>query len=118
MRIPVPATRERPGRTLSPCRIDRWTAETPFEERRVVDEGLFASFGDRAAEMLRPWGFAPLSPAFWMSVRRHVAANGLIGEAFTAARRELERSWGCHNLEVPLSAVCGSETFACFAGRC
>ncbi|HEY8504560.1 MAG TPA: hypothetical protein VIL46_08250, partial [Gemmataceae bacterium] len=39
----------------------------------------------------------------------------LVGERFAAARRALERRWGCENLEVPLSRVCGGEAFARFA---
>ena len=39
----------------------------------------------------------------------------LLGECFAGARRVFERAWGCHNLEVPLSAVCRTEPFAWFA---
>ncbi len=96
--------------------FDRWLPEVPFEERRVADTELFDGFGDRVTELLRGWGYEPIMPGFWRSVRRHIQASGLIGAAFAAARRELEQQWGCHNLEVPLSQVCASEGFACFAG--
>ena len=33
------------------------------------------------------------------------------------AHRALERRWGCHNLEVPLSALCRTEAFAQFAAH-
>src|SRR5205823_1068847 len=36
-------------------------------------------------------------------------------ERFVAARRTLERQWGCHNLELPLSRLCRSDSFARFA---
>jgi hypothetical protein len=40
-----------------------------------------------------------------------------LGERFAAARRALERRWGCHNLEVPVSRLCGTEAFAWFAAH-
>ncbi len=41
----------------------------------------------------------------------------MLGECFAAARRGLERRWGCHNLEVPLSAVCRTEPFGWFTAH-
>jgi hypothetical protein len=116
LRIPVPASDKvlHPHTVLVP--FDRWLAEVPFEERRVVDRELFASFAERASSRVRAWGYEPLLPGLWDEVLRHAGASGLIGESFAAARRTLERAWGCHNLELPLSVVCGSEAFACFCG--
>src|SRR5438874_10327780 len=34
---------------------------------------------------------------------------------FAAARRNFERRWGCHNLEVPLSRLANTASFAEFA---
>jgi hypothetical protein len=95
--------------------FDRWTGEVPYEERAVADPGLFASFAARAGDLLRGWGYAPMLPAFWDEVLRQRALGPLLGECFAGARRAFERAWGCHNLEVPLSAVCRTEPFAWFA---
>src|SRR5262249_27617061 len=38
----------------------------------------------------------------------------LLGERWARARRACERSWGCHNFEVPQSAVCRTRAFASF----
>src|SRR5258708_29503052 len=54
-------------------------------------------------------------PVVWQEVLRH--RDRPIGAAFAAARRLLEQAWGCHNLEVPMSAVCQGEGFAWFAGE-
>jgi hypothetical protein len=94
--------------------FDRWGGEAPYEERAVADPGLFASFGARATELLAGWGYEPLLPSFWAEVLRQQQMGPLIGECLAGARRELERAWGCHNLEVPLSAVCRTEAFAWF----
>jgi hypothetical protein len=116
LRVPVPpsARTGRPHALSVP--YDRWVAEVPFEERRVEDHGLFDSFADRALDKMRGWGYEPILPGFWADVRQALtSAHGLVGEAFAAARRLQERRWGCHNLEVPISAICASESFACFA---
>jgi hypothetical protein len=38
-----------------------------------------------------------------------------VGECFTAMRRDCERAWGCHNLELPVSRLSRTEAFAHFA---
>jgi hypothetical protein len=97
--------------------FDQWKGEVPWEERRVLDRGLFDRFGDEATAALAGWGVQPLLPAFWIEVRREVdQRGGLVGASFAAARRRLERAWGCANLEAPLSALCRGEAFAHLAG--
>ena len=104
---------DRPHRRSVP--FDRWNGETPYEERTIADLELFASFAARAGELLRGWHYEPMLPAFWVEVLRQAERTSILGECFAAARRTVERAWGCHNLEVPLSALCGAEPFAWFA---
>jgi hypothetical protein len=115
LRIPAPAAVEsgHPHAVLEP--FDRWSSEVPWEERPVIDPDLFAGFGDRATALLRPWGYGAMLPAFWAEVRREVERTLLVGERFAAARRTFEQRWGCHNLELPVSVLCGTEPFAWFA---
>lgn len=99
--------------------FDRWHGETPWEEYRPDDTARFRSFADETAALLQPLGIEPLLTTFWPEVCRHVLAGpqpGRVGEGFAAARRKVERGWGCHNLELPLSVVCRGEAFAWFAG--
>jgi len=95
--------------------FDRWTGATPYEERTIADRALFASFAERVGELTRQWPYEPLLPAFWAEVLRQSERTQNLGECFAAARRSFERAWGCHNLEVPLSMICGTEPFAYFA---
>lgn len=99
---------------LATVPFDAWQHDTPFEERRVVDENLFASFSEHAGELLNGWGFAPMLPEFWTEVRRQSARTPLLGERFAAARRAFERRMGCTNLEAPMSRLCQTESFALF----
>jgi len=94
--------------------FDQWAGEVPYEERRVRDEELFASLPERVRRITSAWPFKPMLPDFWAEVLRQAERTPLLGERFAAARRTLERRWGCHNLEVPVSALCRTEPFAWF----
>ena len=117
LRIPTRAAVEsaHPHTVSEP--FDRWTGERPWEERTVVDPALFADFAERAGALLRGWGYEPMLPAFWTEVRREAGRTPLLGDSFAAARRTYERRWGCHNLELPVSVLCQTAPFACFAAH-
>jgi hypothetical protein len=114
LRLPVPPDGEETYPRLLPLPFDLW-AEHPYEEKGIADPGLFASFADRAGTVLAGWGYEPLLPSFWEEVLRQAEQTGLVGECFVGARRTFERAWGCHNLEVPVSLLCGTRAFGRFA---
>jgi hypothetical protein len=115
VRLPAPASVEsqHPHAVSEP--IDRWTGEKPWEERPITDRALFAGFADRATDILRGWHYAPMLPAYWSEVQREADGTSLLGECLAGARRTFERRWGCHNLELPVSSLCGTAPFARFA---
>ena len=113
--IRVPSRDEDGASHLVSVPFDRWSGETSWERRGVADPELFASFPERVGAALRGWRYEPLLPAYWADVRRLIREHPTVGTCFASARRDLERRWGCHNLEVPVSAVCRTETFAHFA---
>jgi len=88
--------------------FDAYTGEVPYEDRQVLDRELFRSFPDRAASLLRNWGYEPLLPQVWRDDRT-------IGGAFIAARRSCERAWGCHNRELTVSRLSQTQAFGRFA---
>ncbi len=102
---------------VRPIDYDDWAGEVPFEDLRVRDEGQFASFGDRARRALEGLVPDPLIDDFWPRAVAHRGLTDRIGLRFAAARREVEASWGAHNLEVPLGAVCETEGFLWFASH-
>lgn len=122
--------------------FDRLDGEMPYEARPVHDEGLFATFAERAAPLWQNWGYEPLLAKCWASGGREppdserrsedseslTEPRGLrpplaqhspltIGERFSAMRRNRERDWGCDNLELPVSRLAGTEAFARFAAH-
>jgi hypothetical protein len=115
VRVPTRATPVVPRPHALNIPFDRWVGEVPFEERTVADETVFAGFSDRVIDAMQDWGFTPLLAKFWVEARRQARSTSLLGELLARARRELERSWGCHNLEVPVSRLCRTEPFAWFA---
>lgn len=94
--------------------LDRAAHEVPYEERTVQDEALFAGFPYRVP---MDWGFTPILREFWTTVCQQAERTNLLGERLASARRDWERRWGCHNLEVPVSRVSRTEAFAWFAGH-
>jgi YD repeat-containing protein len=97
--------------------FDQWPGEIPYEDWKVRDESLFASFGDRAREALAGAVADPLLEDYWPRVLRRRGEADTPGLRFALARRELEESWGISNLELPLGAVCQSEGFLWFASH-
>lgn len=115
--LAVPAPTEG-GLEVRTVPFDHWPGETPWEEYRPVDAAVFRACGDETAALLRGWDGEPLWTRFWPDVAARALAAGAppVGACFAAARRRIERAWGCHNLEVPLSVVCAGEAFGWFAG--
>jgi hypothetical protein len=117
LRVPAPATDGEPWPHRALVPFDHWNDEVPYEEGAVRDEALFASFADRVEACLRGWGFVPLLTEFWPEARRQAGRTRLLGERLAAARRALERRWGCHTLEVPVRRLCATEPFAWFVAH-
>jgi hypothetical protein len=103
------------SRRLSVVAFDQWSGETPYEEHRLADPDLFASFADRARAELLVENGEPVLREFWAEVLRPPRRDWLLVERFPAARRRLERAWGCVNLELPVSQLCQTTTFGWFA---
>lgn len=101
---------------LSRVRVayDRWSSDVPFEDLRVEDESLFATFGDRVRATLDGSIRDPLIEEFWPLATAARAHTDRVGLRFAIARRRLEASWGVANLEVPMSAACETEGFLWF----
>ena len=115
LRLPHPATAAHPFPYATQVPFDRWTGEVPYEERCIADQAVFHNFAAEAGAVLDRWPMEPMLAAFWDEVRRWSARTPLLGTCFAGARRTFERRWGCHNLEIGVSAVCRTEPFAWFA---
>jgi hypothetical protein len=102
---------------LTFVRFDRWDREIPFEERQVIDEDVFAGFGQRVIEQMVGYRFEPLVGRYWAGVCAAGAATDNLGERLAAGRRDLEREWGCDAVESPLSRLCETAAFRLFAGE-
>ena len=97
--------------------FDAWAGEVPYEDLRVLDEGLFASFGGRAREALGGAVADPVLDEFWPRAVEAARRTDKTGLRFALARRGVEAAWGVDNAEVPLSAVCETEGFLWFASH-
>lgn len=107
----------RPLAHLARVPLDEWKGDIPYEERHVANEELFHSIADRIGELTSNWPFQPMLSEFWDEVLCAAQRTNLLGERLAAARRAVERRWGCANLEAPMSRVCGTASFAKFVGH-
>jgi hypothetical protein len=94
--------------------FDRPDGRLPFEERRILDERLFAGFGRRVAKRIAPLVPDPLIQRFWPMVLERARHVDRLGYCLAQARHQLEGEWGVQTLELPQSAVCDSEPFRWF----
>jgi hypothetical protein len=116
IRVPQPADGGR-GLLVRRVAFDEWAGEIPFEELKVRDEALFARFGQRVRGVLGGAVADPVIDVFWPRAVALGERTDRLGLRFALARRELEGSWGIHNLEVPLSTLCDTEAFLWFAAH-
>lgn len=114
IRVPT-GSRAAPGVAMVP--FDEPRPRQPWEEARIVDRDLFASFPERVRQAMGDWGFSPLLPEFWQTAVEQSTRSESLAECITAARSGWERSWGCANLELPISRLCALEPFLWFAAH-
>lgn len=113
LRFPVRDGRDPAGVRLESVAFDRFDGEEPYEDRRVHDRECFRTFAERAEPLWRTWDYEPLLPRAWEMVSHH-RSDTPIGERFARVRRTWERTWGCKNLELPVSRLTRTRAFVGF----
>lgn len=115
--IAVPCgSREQPG--LEQIPFDANAGSAPWEEANLRDETLFCTFADRVANVLVDWSIEPLLSTIWPVAVEQLARSTdrpRLFELLTIARRAAECRAGLNNLELPISQLCETESFAWFA---
>jgi hypothetical protein len=94
--------------------FDEPTAGIPYEKRRVQDFALFAAFGRRAETAIEDLIADPIIASSWARAVEAAKADPNLGQAMSKMRHQIEIDWGCCNLEMPLSLLCGARSFAVF----
>ena len=89
----------------------------PYEERSLVDNGLFADFGRRVSQRIGPLVQDPLIDQFWPLVLERTRDTDRLGYCLAQARHQLEGRWGLTTLEIPQSWVCECESFRWFVAH-
>lgn len=114
LRVPT-GTPESPRLVSVP--VDRAHAPMPYEERSIVDEAVFRSFGRRASEVLAPLVERPMLENFWPLACGRAGESGNLGLSLAQARHVMEGRWGLETLEMPQSRVCAAEPFRWFTAH-
>ncbi len=97
-------------------KFDSKQSDRPFENETLYDREFFESFPNRVCDAGRALVNAELLTRLWPDVLQCLPMmRDRPGLAIAAARHRLEQSCGINNLEVPLSSMCKTESFARFA---
>src|SRR5262249_24598957 len=80
-------------------------------EWNVRDEKVFTAFPAAAKEAMGRVPWQPMLPALWREAEWLAARTSRVGERLAMARRLWEAKWDCHNLELPLSRLAGTNAF-------
>jgi hypothetical protein len=110
IRVPV---RDAAGVRSTSIPLDASGPEIPFEERAVLDEGTFASFGARVEQAMAQLKVNSLIGRLWPLAAQRDESN--LGLRVAKARNCFEEPWGVAALEAPLGEVCQTESFLWFA---
>ncbi len=91
-------------------------AAMPWEERPVVDQSVFESFGSRASDMLMPLVPGAILHRWWPVVVERAKASHRLGLGIAQGRHILEERFGLETLEVPVSELVRLPTVMVFTG--
>lgn len=87
----------------------------PYEQNRIRDRSTFDQFAAHVQAALSPLVDRPLIDRLWPHAVQAAGRCENVSCALAQARHALEGEIGLQTLELPLSVVCRSETFAAFA---
>lgn len=96
------------------CDFDQNNFGMPHEDWMVKNHEIFDGFGQRLAALSSAWKETPMGIEYWRDVSMAVAKGIKPALAFAWARRKYERMLGCVNLELPVSLLCGTQSFSIF----
>jgi hypothetical protein len=83
--------------------FDEAADEMPFEERRILDRGMFDAFGERARNAMKRLVPRSLLETYWPRAIERANASGNLGKALSESRHQVEREWGLSTWEIPWS---------------
>ena len=104
--------------SVGTIRLDSPGANVPFENRRIEDPDFFASFPDRVASAISPLVKSPLANLVWEQLEIAKSQNQsqvLLGQTIAQGRHRVESKFGLATLEVPVSQIASTDSFAVFA---
>jgi len=94
--------------------FDSAAGGVPYEQNRIRDRAIFDSFDKRLQATIQPIVAHPLIDRLWTHARAAAGRCENVSCALAQARHALEGELGLQTLEIPLSVICRTESFAAF----
>jgi hypothetical protein len=101
---------------FEPVPFDAPAAEMAWEERPVVDQACFESFGERVSALLSPLVPDAILRRWWPLVVERGRASHRLGLAIAQARHMVEERFGLETLELPVGELVKLPTVMVFTG--
>jgi hypothetical protein len=95
--------------------FDSAAGGVPYEQNRIRDRAIFDQFACRVKSTVGSLVSNPLIDRLWPYAVKAAGRCENVSCALAQARHALEGDIGLQTLELPLSVVCRSESFAAFA---
>lgn len=113
IRVPT-LDRESGAAIYRTVRYDLAGGGVPFEQSEISDRELFDRFDQSVMDLVWPLVPNPGVERLWQHARAAIDRCGFAGCALAQARHGLEADIGLKTLELPVSVICRSESFAEF----
>ena len=103
IRVPVGSV-SRPA--VERIEFDAPSEELPYEERTILDQRCWETFGARVQDRIASLVKQPIIGELWPLATALGRRDHRLGECLAQSRHQLEGRWGLESLEVPHSRVC------------
>ena len=104
--------------SLTQVQIDEPSAAVPFESRAVTSEKQFFSFANRLSQAILPIVQNPIVNQLWPEITKvYRQGEQRFGHAVAAGRHRFEQSLGLNTLELPISLMAQTHSFAKFVAE-
>lgn len=109
---PVIAVPTQEQGAIAQIAFDSNAEEMPYEERLVLNREIASHFAEQVISAMPPAERDQLIVSFWQAVEAGLDQNGNWGQALSSARRSAEATWGTEIVDVKLSDLVGTHSFA------
>ena len=97
--------------------LDSAGLQTPFEQWEIRNRDRFRAAGREIEQLIAPITPHPIIRDLWPDALQAAERTANLGQAVSQARHRLESRWQLQTLELPVSHMADTDSFATFCGH-